>query len=393
MTMSAERPTDHRGRYVPDGSWPPGREAPEPLERVRRFLNTANQESGADHFETPATLQAWLEREGYDVGRLSGEDHGRLLELRVALRELCLENHDRAAGGSSTGADADAIAVLHRLGAGAPLVVRLAGEPGLVPLATGADAVIATLMAAVHDAMVAGTWDRLKACRNHHCRWAFYDHSRNASGAWCSVKACGSRMKVRAYRARQRAGSAATRTGLLALTSLVTLAVAACGSSGDESEDGGPAAPEGSFCEVVSAWSDGVTGTVNHFSLESPDAADVAARRLLYLEAWDGLGHLASWIDEAAERAPQGTEDQLHDAAGRVRDEVALGREASVALADTNYEVAAVSDGTLFKVSEKSRSLVFRTLDELRVELGEGTVPRRCGREPKVVSLPVMTPP
>jgi hypothetical protein len=76
-----------------------------------------------------------------------------------------------------------------------------------------------------------------------------------------------------------------------------------------------------------------------------------------------------------------------------VRDEVALGREASVALADTNYEVAAVSDGTLFKVSEKSRSLVFRTLDELRVELGEGTVPRRCGREPKVVSLPVMTPP
>ena len=46
-----------------------------------------------------------------------------------------------------------------------------------------------------------------------------------------------------------------------------------------------------------------------------------------------------------------------------------------------------MSDGTLFKVSEKSRSLVFRTLDELRVELGEGTVPRRCGREPKVVAF------
>jgi hypothetical protein len=179
----------------------------------------------------------------------------------------------------------------------------------------------------------------------------------------------------------------------LALTSLVGLVVAACGSSGDDSDSGGPAAPEGSFCEVVSAWSDGVTGTVNHFSLESADVADVAARRQLYLEAWDGLGHLASWIDEAAERAPQGTEDQLRDAAVRVREEVALGREASVALPDSNYEAAAVSDGTLFKVSEKSRSLVFRTLDELRVELGDGTVPRRCGREPKVVSLPVMTPP
>jgi hypothetical protein len=77
----------------------------------------------------------------------------------------------------------------------------------------------------------------------------------------------------------------------------------------------------------------------------------------------------------------------------RVREEVALGRDASVALPDSNYEAAAVNDGTLFKVSEKSRSLVFRTLDQLRVELGEGTVPRRCGREPKVVSLPVLTAP
>jgi hypothetical protein len=200
-------------------------------------------------------------------------------------------------------------------------------------------------------------------------------------------------MKVRAYRARQRAGIAATRTGLLALASLVTLAAAACGSAGDDSESSGPAAPEGSFCEVVSAWSDGVTGTVNQFSLTSPDVEGVAARRALYLEAWDGLGRLASWIDEAAERAPRGTEDHLHDAAVRVREEIALGRDASEALPDSNYEAAAVNDGTLFKVSEKSRSLVFRTLDELRVELGEGTVPRRCGREPKVVSLPVLTAP
>jgi predicted RNA-binding Zn ribbon-like protein len=391
--MSAERPTDHRGRFLPDGSWPPGREAPEPLERVRRFLNTTNPESGGDHFETPATLKAWLEREGYDAGRLSPEDHGRLLALRAALRDLCLDNHDRAADGSSSDAGADALDVLRHLGAGAPVTIRLAAQPALVPVATGADGVIARLLAVVHDAMVAGTWERLKACRNHHCRWAFYDHSRNASGAWCSVKACGSRMKVRAYRARRRAGTTATRTGLATLTSLVTLAVAACGSSGSDSQDGGPAPPDGSFCEVVSAWSDGVAGTVNQFSRASPDVADVAARRQLYLEAWDGLGHLASWIDEAAERAPQGTEDQLHDAAVRVREEVALGRDASAALPDSDYEAASVNDGTLFKVSEKSRSLVFGTLDELRAELGEGTVPPRCGRERKGVSLPVMTAP
>jgi hypothetical protein len=199
-------------------------------------------------------------------------------------------------------------------------------------------------------------------------------------------------MKVRAYRARKRSAAGATRAGLILLASLLTLPAAACGSSGGD-DGAGPAAPEGSFCEVVSAWSDAVTGTVNHFSLESPDVDDVAARRQLYLEAWDGLGHLTSWVDEAAERAPKGTEDQLHEAAGVVREEVSLGREASASLPDSNYEAAAISEGTLFKVSEKSRSVVFRTLDELRVELGEGTVPRRCGREPKVVSLPVMTPP
>jgi energy-coupling factor transporter ATP-binding protein EcfA2 len=79
-------------------------------------------------------------------------------------------------------------------------------EPALIPVSTGVDGVLASLVATLHDAMVAGTWTRLKACRNSHCRWAFYDHSRNSSGAWCSELACGSRMKVRAYRARQRAG-------------------------------------------------------------------------------------------------------------------------------------------------------------------------------------------
>ena len=62
---------------MPDGSWPPGRGAPEPLERVRRFVNTANPESGADHFETPASLAAWLEREGYGRPRVTERDRTR----------------------------------------------------------------------------------------------------------------------------------------------------------------------------------------------------------------------------------------------------------------------------------------------------------------------------
>lgn len=49
--------------------------------------------------------------------------------------------------------------------------------------------------------MLDGTWQRLKACRE--CSWAFYDHSKNVAGSWCSMKVCGGRVKQRAYYARQ----------------------------------------------------------------------------------------------------------------------------------------------------------------------------------------------
>ena len=49
-------------------------------------------------------------------------------------------------------------------------------------------------------------WRRVKACNNEHCRWAFYDESRNRSRRWCDSSACGNVMKVRAFRKRQGQG-------------------------------------------------------------------------------------------------------------------------------------------------------------------------------------------
>jgi predicted RNA-binding Zn ribbon-like protein len=54
--------------------------------------------------------------------------------------------------------------------------------------------------------MAAGTWDRLKACRQETCRWAFYDNTKNRSGVWCTMEVCGNRAKARSYRERQSAG-------------------------------------------------------------------------------------------------------------------------------------------------------------------------------------------
>jgi hypothetical protein len=49
------------------------------------------------------------------------------------------------------------------------------------------------------------TWRRLKRCRNSDCQSTFYDRSKNNSGVWHNVKACGNAANLRASRARRRA--------------------------------------------------------------------------------------------------------------------------------------------------------------------------------------------
>jgi predicted RNA-binding Zn ribbon-like protein len=53
--------------------------------------------------------------------------------------------------------------------------------------------------------MIDGSWLRFKACPGRGCGWAFYDHSRNQSARWCSMKVCGDREKARAYYQRKTA--------------------------------------------------------------------------------------------------------------------------------------------------------------------------------------------
>ena len=73
----------------------------------------------------------------------------------------------------------------------------------LVTDAPGADAFLGLISAAIAQASQE-SWERLKVCRADACQWAFYDHSKNGRGAWCSMRVCGSREKARAYRERRR---------------------------------------------------------------------------------------------------------------------------------------------------------------------------------------------
>jgi predicted RNA-binding Zn ribbon-like protein len=172
--------------------------APGRLEVVRRFVNTQDVEDGIEELGTPEAMRDWLREQGLpDVPGAGAGDVERLTALREALRQLLLANNGRPH-------DDRALERLRAEAAQVGLRVEFGpgGECSLVPAGTGMDAVVAELIGIVHEAMAAGTWARLKACRSETCEWAFYDRSRNRSGTWCSMAVCGNREKARAHRRR-----------------------------------------------------------------------------------------------------------------------------------------------------------------------------------------------
>jgi predicted RNA-binding Zn ribbon-like protein len=169
--------------------------APEPLRLVQLFVNTVDLENEREWLADPRALRDWARKlRLVPAGtQFSEPDLERALELREAFRVLL-----------RAGPDADASAVVEDAARAARLTVELdGGSPRLMPQAAGIDALRGRLIAVAFTAMLDGSWERLKTCRN--CRWAFFDESKNRSARWCSMELCGNRLKTRAYRKRLRA--------------------------------------------------------------------------------------------------------------------------------------------------------------------------------------------
>jgi predicted RNA-binding Zn ribbon-like protein len=186
------------------GPQPGGREpAPGELVLVQAFVNSNYDlefEHGAELFADPGALRAWLDRRGLiePDARVGEREVERALAVREGLRALLIANN----GGAL---DDAAVAALDDVAGSAPLTVALAdGEPSFRPAAGGVDGAIGLVLSIVSRSMLEGSWQRMKSCRQHDCRWAFYDHSRNAAGSWCSMAVCGGRAKARAYYRRRR---------------------------------------------------------------------------------------------------------------------------------------------------------------------------------------------
>ncbi len=179
-------------------------EAPGELEQVRAFVNTADLESGEEHLDSPSSLGSWLADRGLAGGGTepTAADLERAIALREALREILVAHSSRQPVPQQASETLDAAACRARL----RLRFGAGGNSALEPEASGVDAALGRLLAIIHRSIEGGTWQRLKACRLDSCEWAFYDHTKNRSGAWCNMAECGNRAKARAYRERHSAG-------------------------------------------------------------------------------------------------------------------------------------------------------------------------------------------
>jgi predicted RNA-binding Zn ribbon-like protein len=178
--------------------------APGSLALVQAFVNTAAEEGRHrwEAFADPGSLGRWLVRNGLlgEEEVIGEDDVAWAKEVRRGLRNLLAANN----GGDL---DPGALKTLNGAAERAALAVRF-GPDGRATLTTGTDGVdgaIGRVLEAVCAGMEEGGWERLKACANGRCGWAFYDRSRNRSGRWCSMDVCGNRVKTRAYRRRATA--------------------------------------------------------------------------------------------------------------------------------------------------------------------------------------------
>jgi predicted RNA-binding Zn ribbon-like protein len=160
--------------------------APEPLRLVQLFVNTVDDEHGREWWPTQEALEGWLAEHG--VGGSAGLDDARA--LRRALQALLRANSRGETAPEAAAAVNDAARFL---------TLRLDGDRVRVAAAGGS--ALGRILAIAFEAMLDGSWSRLKTCRQ--CGWAFYDRSRNRSGSWCSMQICGNRLKTRSYRRRK----------------------------------------------------------------------------------------------------------------------------------------------------------------------------------------------
>jgi predicted RNA-binding Zn ribbon-like protein len=189
------------------------RPAPGNLWLLQSFVNTRwdLERELEDKFGDRQGLATWLaERDLVDAGTpVSEADRRRALDARDGLQALLFANN-------GVEVELEAVERMDRAlrGPGPFVQLRAGSPPDFVPSRRDLDGALGLIATIAAISQLDGSWNRLKACPGEDCGWAFYDHSRNQAGTWCSMSVCGSRAKARDYRRRQqRSKPRASRRG------------------------------------------------------------------------------------------------------------------------------------------------------------------------------------
>jgi predicted RNA-binding Zn ribbon-like protein len=158
--------------------------------------------SREERLTEPSVLSEWAVAAGLVDAEIavSDDDLVTAIEVREAIYRTAIARLDNL---EPQPADVD-------------LLNEQASQPRLTPRlhATGATyregtaaQLIATLAADLLDLLAGADIDNLKRCAHPNCSLLYVDSSRAKNRHWCGMATCGNKVKVQAFRARQRASA------------------------------------------------------------------------------------------------------------------------------------------------------------------------------------------
>jgi predicted RNA-binding Zn ribbon-like protein len=156
-----------------------------------------------ERLQSPEDLGRWLIQASL-LTAAPPVEQGQLAEAR-RLRESIYRLVSRA----GKNPDRRDVRELNRWAAKPPLAPRLAGDGRTVKWVAGrpVEAALATIARDAADLLSGPLATRVRECAAPDCALLFVDTSRPGRRRWCSMDACGNRIKTAAYRRRHSSGS------------------------------------------------------------------------------------------------------------------------------------------------------------------------------------------
>lgn len=153
-------------------------------------------------------LKTWLSEHRISVSRLPNEEEMEALKQFRALLHHIVKETVKGIGPSS-----EELNYLNKVMAAGPVIRHIVREDNgyqLEQVSARRDwlQVMADIAGSFAETLSEAGISRIRICDNSDCRWVYYDDTRNRSKRYCDDKLCGNLMKVRRFRARQKAASA-----------------------------------------------------------------------------------------------------------------------------------------------------------------------------------------